>query len=153
MAEAQTDLPGARVAQRRVIARDVVLPLLEGTTPAVADEDVIFACEDVDVAMNSAGQRFVACAHPTHGHAPRYADLARRMAAVRHSLAGQAPSCCICGGSGWLPLGSGAAHQQYALMRAIGFFRGLPIPQLVREARVQGAGDGHTSHHPMPGVR
>jgi hypothetical protein len=129
-----------------------VLPLLEGTTPAVADEDVIFACEDVDVAMNSAGQRFVACAHPTHGHAPRYAELVKRMAAIGCRSIGKQQACVLCGGGGWLPINGASAHQQYALMRAIGYFRGLPLPQLVREARVRRV-DGDTSDSAMPGMQ
>lgn len=154
MAKAEADIPGAPAARRCAIGREAVLPLLDGAGASTDDAGaVVYVCEEVDVAMDSAGQRFVACAHPTHGHAPQYADLARRMASVRRGLAGPAQPCVVCGGSGWLPLASSAAHQQHALMRAIGYFRGLPIPQLERAARLRGEGDGHPSQHPLSGVR
>lgn len=148
MAEAQADLPGARPEHCCVIGREVILSLLDGDQPLATDEDVVYVCNDVDVAMDSAGQRFIACAHPAHGHAPPYADLARRIAEIQRSLGNAAPQCPICGGSGWLPLGSGAAHRQYALMRATGYFRALQIPQLER------TGDGHGAiQNPMSSLR
>lgn len=152
MDEAQADLPRARSSRSRVVAREAVLPLLEGADLSPEDVEVVFICGDVDVAMDSGGQRFIACAHPSHGHAPRYAELARRMAAIRRTLGNPEQACRICGGSGWLSIHSGAAHQQYALMRAIGFFRGVPIPQLARELRVQRSTDD-TGDHSMSVVR
>lgn len=151
MAEAQADLQRASPVHRRAVSSDLVLPLLEGFKPEETGEEVVFECEGVDIAMDSIGQRFVACVHPSHGHAPRYAELAKRMAAIRCRPIDKQLHCALCGGSGWLPINSGAAQQQYALMRAIGFFRGLPIPQLARNARLRRV-DGDTSNDSMPGV-
>ena len=130
-----------------------MLSLLDGAAPSGADAEVVFSCEGVEIAKDIAGQRFVACAHPAHGYAPKYAELARRMAAIRRIVNGGEEPCRLCHGTGWLPLSSGAAHRQYALMRAIGFFRGVLIPQLEREReeRVQ-RGHADTSDNPVPGV-
>jgi hypothetical protein len=119
-----------------------------------ADDEVVFSCEDVEIAKDSAGQRFIACAHPVHGYAQKYAELARRVAEIRRMVNRGEEPCRLCGGTGWLPLSSAPAHRQYALMRAIGFFRGVPIPQVAREREQQmQRSHGDTVIHSVPAVR
>lgn len=145
MDEVAANIPGA---DRRVAVFDVhpdaVLDLLNGENingidktlngmvEALCDE-VIYECNGVRIASDIDGERRVACAHPCHKcGSTAYALLAQKIAELRVRTTSSEKDCPSCNGSGWLPIKSREAHQQYTMMRAVGWFRGIVVPQLLR---------------------
>lgn len=109
------------------IAPGDIMPVVAGALPLLPD--VVASCEGMAIARRvGQGALEVACAHPRHGVHPRYSALATAISAMRY---GQpvAGVCPICGDAEWLASDAAAARQQVTLAWAVGYYRGVPLPE------------------------
>jgi len=85
-------------------------------------------CEGMAVAKLAKDVLLVACAHPRHGMHPRYSDLATQIALLRYGALASV-TCPVCDDAEWLPADSEPARRQLMLAHAVGYFRGVAIPE------------------------